>query len=147
MRQATLFDFIPPNTSATIGLAGVMPAVRAAMNRVAAEYEPGRKVLVDALAAAARREGVPLTAGGGKQIKDDQLDKILQPKAGGHNPTLDFVLCFCLATNDFSPLEPIWKAFGLKLIPASDVPYLEYGKTCDALKKAREAKRKLEAGL
>lgn len=146
MSQRSLFD-LPAAQGATVGLAGVMPAVRAAMARVAGEYAEGRKVLVDAINEAARRENVALTAGGGKTISKDQLDKFLQSGERSHAPTLEAVLCFCLATQNFTPLEPIWKAFRLVLIPAADLPFLEYGKTCDAIKKAREQKKKLEARL
>ena len=144
--QASLLDFLAVNTG-TAGLAGVMPAVRAAMNRVAGEYKLGRKMLVDAINQTAQREGIALTSGGGKAIKEDQLNKILQHGDRGHEPTLGFILCFCLAAKDYAPLEPLWKPFGLVLIPAQELRYLEYGKTCDALKKAKEAKRKQEAGL
>lgn len=146
MSQRSLFD-LPAAQGATVGLAGVMPAVRAAMARVAGEYAEGRKVLVDAINEAARRENVALTAGGGKTISKDQLDKFLQSGERSHAPTLEAVLCFCLATQNFTPLEPIWKAFRLVLIPTADLPFLEYGKTCDAIKKAREQKKKLEARL
>jgi hypothetical protein len=146
MSQGSLFDTIPAS-SGTAGLAGVMPAVRAIMNRVAGEYPAGRKMLVDALAETARREGIPLTSGGGKVIKEDQLDKILQHGDRGHEPTLGFILCFCFTTKNYAALEPIWKPFGLVLIPAKDLRWLEYGKSCDVLKKAKDTKRKLEARL
>lgn len=146
MNQGSLFDLLSASTG-TVGLAGVMPAVRAIMNRVAGEYSAGRKVLVDDLVATAKLEGIPLTSGGGKIIKEEQLNKVLQHGDRGHEPTLGFILCFCLTTKDYSPLEPIWKAFKLVLVPAQDLPFLEYGKTCDALKKAREQKKKLEARL
>jgi len=143
--QHSLFDY--PAKGMTVGLAGVMPAVRASMARVAGEQPEGRKLLVDAINETARREGIALTSGGGKSISKDQLDKWLQPGERGHAPTLDAVLCFCAATQNTSPLEPIWKAFRLALISAADVHYLEYGKSCDALRKAKEQKKKLEARL
>jgi hypothetical protein len=57
------------------------------------------------------------------------------------------ILCFCIALQDFSVLEPLWKACGLTVIPAGKLPLLAYGEACDAEKKARETKRKLEARL
>ncbi|MDR1659554.1 MAG: hypothetical protein LBR94_04320 [Desulfovibrio sp.] len=124
-----------------------MPAVRAAMNRAAGEYEPGRKMLVEAINRTARREGIALTSGGGKAITDAQLDKALQHGDRGHEPSLAFILCLCLATGDFTPLEPVWKVFGLVLVSPADAHFLEYGKACDALRKAKGRKSKLEAGL
>jgi hypothetical protein len=148
MRQGSLFDLLPPNQpDEIIGLVGVMPAVRAAMNRVAGEYKDGRKMLVDAINKVARQECVALTRNGGKGITEDQLNKFLQPGEQGHEPDIRLVLCFCKATGDYTPLAPLWKPFGLVVIPAADLPLLEYGKTCDALKKAREHKKKLEARL
>jgi hypothetical protein len=146
MNQASLLD-LPATQGAPVGLAGVMPAVRATMARVAGEYAEGRKVLVDAINEAARRENIALTSGGGKTISKDQLDKWLQSGERGHAPTLDAVLCFCLATQNYSPLDPLWKIFRLALVPTGDLYFLEYGKTCDALNKAKVRKRKLEARL
>ena len=104
-------------------------------------------MLVDAINEVAQRECVPLTRNGGKSITLDQLNKFLQPGEQGHTPDACFLLCFCAATGDYSPLEPLWKPFGLVVIPAADLPALEYGKTCNALKQARERKKKLEAML
>ncbi|MDR2075609.1 MAG: hypothetical protein LBP61_01555 [Desulfovibrio sp.] len=146
MSQVSLFDSAP-SAGTTAGLAGVMPAVRAIMNRVAGEYEPGRKMLADAISAVARREGISLTPKGGKNLTPDQLDKFLQPGDREHEPTLKFILCFCLATCDYSALEPLWKTFRLVLIPADEVRFLEFGKSCDALKKAKEHHQKMRSRL
>jgi hypothetical protein len=144
--QLSLFD-IASAADTPVGLAGVMPAVRAVMARVAKDYGEGRKLLVDAINEVARRENVALTSGGGKRISKDQLDKWLQSGERGHGPTPEAVWCFCVATKNTDPLEPIWKAFRLTLIPASDVPLLEYGKNCDTIRKATALKRKQEARL
>ena len=144
MLQASLLDMIPGHTA---GLAGVMPAVRAAMNRVAGEYAPGRKMLVDAINKTARREGIALTSGGGRAISDAQLDKILQHGDRGHEPSLGFILCFCLATESRAPLEPVWKVMGLALVSPADLQFLEYGKACATLRQAKKRKEKLEVGL
>ena len=146
MLQASLFQYLPAEDSA-VGLGGLMPSIRAEMNRVASEYEPGRKMLAEAISKIARREGVTLGSTGAKSITEDTLNKLLQSGDEGRDPSLKLVLCFCLATKDFSPLRPIFKLAGLVVIPKDDLRYLEYGKTCDALKKAREQKRKLEAKL
>lgn len=146
MRQGTLFDLLPPeNPEEAIGLAGMMPAVRAEMNRVAAAYEPGRKLLVDAIIKVAQREAVALTSGGAKTIDPSTLDKWLQPSDRGHAPHLDAVLCFCIATGNASPIKPVLKALGLVAIPASDLEYLEYGKICMVERELRERKKALEA--
>ena len=63
MQQASLLALLTQAASArsTLGLAGVMPEVRATMNRVAGGYSKGRKMLVDAINGVAKRESVPLT--------------------------------------------------------------------------------------
>lgn len=148
MMQGSLLDCLPSDTGQpTRSLAGVMPSVRAAMARAARAYPEGRKSLPDAITEVAQRENVPLTSKGGKTISLDQLAKWLQPSDREHTPQLEAILCFCIATQDFSPLEPIWRACGLAVIPAAKLPLLAYGEACDAEKKARESKRKLEARL
>ena len=147
MKQASLFKYLEPAAECVAGLAGLMPLIRAEMNRVAFEYEPGRKMLVDAINKIAQREGVTLGPTGAKSISEENLDKLLQSADAGRDCSLKLILCFCLAVGDFSPLRPLLKLAGLVVIPREDVRFLEYGKTCDALKKAREQKKKLEAGL
>ena len=146
MRQGSLFDLIPSeNPEEAIGLIGVMSSVRAEMSRVAASYEPGRKLLVDAITSVARREGVPLTPGGAKTIELSTLEKWLQPTERSHAPSPDAILCFCIATGNASPVKPVLKALGLVAIPESDLEDLEYGKLCMAERKLRERKKALEA--
>jgi hypothetical protein len=148
MLQGSLLDCLTSDSAPpTAALAGVMPSIRAAMARAAKAYPEGRKSLPDAVSEVAQRENVPLTPKGGKTVSLEQLHKWLQPSEREHEPGLRAILCFCLATQDFSPLEPIWKACGLTVIPAGKLPLLAYGEACDAEKKAREAKRRLEARL
>lgn len=147
MTQGSLFDCLSPSKGGTIGLAGLMPTIRAEMNRAASAYAPGRKMLADAISAVARREGVALSATGAKSVSEDMLDKWLQPGAAGHKPSLEAVFCFCIAVGNWTPLAPLFRVAGLTVIPQSDLPYLEYGKTCDAIRKARELKKKQEAKL
>ena len=148
MRQGTLFDILPPeNPDSAVGLIGVMPAIRSEMNRVADKFEPGRKVLVDAIMEVAKREGVALTPGGGKTLTIDILNKWLQPKDYGHPPTYEAIMCFCRATGDASPMKPLLKAMGLTAIPMADLKYLEYGKDCAAELKVKKSKKKWEALL
>ena len=145
-KQASLFD-ITSSPEEAVGLAGMMPAIRAAMNRTAADYESGRKLLVDAVIEIARREAVPMTSGGGKAITQDMLDKWLQPSDRGHAPSLEMIICFCLATGDASPITPILQLLGLCAVSQADLGYLEYGKACDSLKKAKKHKEMLEGRL
>lgn len=146
MRQGSLFDLIPPeNPDEAVGLVGMTPAVRAEMNRVAAAYEPGRKMLVDAITHVAQRETVALSLGGAKTLDPTVLDKWLQPLDRGHAPNLDAIACFCLATGTARPIKPLLDALGLVAIPKSELADLEYGKLCMAERRLRERKKALEA--
>lgn len=146
MRQASLFDLISPeNPEEAIGLIGVMSSVRAEMSRVAASYGPGRKLLVDAIIKVAKREGIPLTSGGAKTIEISTLEKWLQPTDRSHAPTMDAILCFCIAAGSASPIKPILKTLGLVAISESELEDLEYGKLCKTERKLRSRKKVLEA--
>jgi hypothetical protein len=117
------------------------------MNRAAAAYEPGRKLLVDAINKVARREGVALKSGGGKTIDPATLDKWLQATDRGHAPSIEAVMCFCLATGDASPIKPLLKILRLTAIPAADLDILEYGRVCRAGRDLRKRKSEIEAKL
>jgi hypothetical protein len=146
MRQGSLFDILPPeNPSEMVGVAGVMAEVCAEMNGVAESYGPGRKHLVDAVTAVAKRERVALTSGGGKELKAEVLDKWLQPSQRAHEPSIEAILCYCLATGSARPIKPILKRLKLVIIMEEELEDLEYGKLCMAERKLRERKKALEA--
>ena len=154
MIQGSLFDITQDGSAAFVGLAGVMPAIRARMNVVAKNYEKGRDHLVDAINEVAQRENIALTRGGGKTITSEQLSKWLQPAATGHEPNFAAILCFCTATGDTSPMQPAMRVLGLVAVSPQDAKYLEYGKICAELnetaaesRKKRERKKMLEAEL
>ena len=146
MEQASLLQILAPARS-TAGLAGVMPEIRARMNVTAKAFPAGRRLLVDEIVATAQRENIALTPGGGKTLTPEQFDKVLQHKDGKHEPSFGLILCFCLATGDAGPLEPVWEALGLTVIPAEDKAHLEYGKACAAYAKAQKLKKQWEARL
>ena len=127
MQQYSLFDILPEaDPDDAVGLAGLMPSIRAAMNRVAGKDEECRKQLVESINAVAKRESVPLTKGGGKAIEKPTLDKWLQPSEQGHAPSLEGIIIFCLATGDATPLKPIMMLLGLEVVAKEDLRYLEY---------------------
>ena len=148
MRQGSLFDIHHhANPDDAVALAGLMPSIRAAMNRIAGKDEECRKQLVDTINAVARRESVPLTRGGGKAIEKTTLDKWLQASDQGHAPSLEAIAIFCLATGDASPLKHLFDILGLEVIARSDMRFLTYGKACAGMKKAKEELKDAEAGL
>lgn len=145
MKQYSLFDLPHADLDDAVGLAGLMPSIRAAMNRVAGKDEECRKQLVETINAVAKRESVPLTKGGGKAIEKTTLDKWLQPSEQGHAPSLEAIIIFCLATGDASPLKPVLTLLGLEAVARDELRYLAYGKACATMKNARQQLRKAES--
>lgn len=129
-------------------LAGVMPAVRAAMRRVAGAPESdGRKALVDKINRVAAEAEIRLTGGNNKSISKDLLDKWLSPSDTSHPPGLLAVLAFCKATDDYGPLRVLAQALGLDIMTDEDRRYRDLGKAEVELKAARKRRRMLEEGL
>lgn len=141
MRQASLLDDDHGK------LAGLIPAMRAAMNRAAGEDEAGRKLLVDRINAVAHSVGIRLTAGNTKAISKDTLDKWLNPNDRDHTPGILAVVAFCLAVKDMSALRVIARAAGLDLMTEEDRRHRDYGKACVAEREARKRKKMLEENI
>jgi len=140
MQQLSLFN----DDSA---LAGMMPAIRAAMNRAAGESIEGRKLLVDKINSIASAAGIRLTAGNAKTISKDTLDKWLSPTDRDHTPSLQAVAVFVRATGDISPLRAYLQVLGLDVMTDDDRRGLDYGRACLAERDARKRKRILEGAL
>lgn len=139
MRQLTLFES---------GLAGAMPAIRAAMRRVAGDPEgEGRKKLVDSINQIARQDGIALTGGNAKSISKDTLDKWLSPSDTGHAPSVNAILAFCKATGSAEPLLELLRPFGLGIMTPEARRYHDIGKADVELKAARKRKKMLEESL
>ncbi len=139
MRQGHLFDEDHHSR-----LSGLVPAMRAAMNRAAGEDEAGRKQLVDRLNAVARDAGIRLTAGNAKAISKDTLDKWLNPNDRDHTPSVAAVVAFCCATRDPAPLRVLLRVLGLDLMTEEDRKLRDYGRACLAEREARKTKKRLE---
>jgi hypothetical protein len=141
MRQASLLEDDHGK------LAGLVPAMRAAMNRAAGEDEAGRKLLVDRINAVAREAGIRLTAGSAKVISKDTLDKWLNPNDRDHTPGVLAVAAFCAATRDVGALRVLLQALGLDVMTAEDRKHRDYGKACLAEREARKRKKMLEDAI
>lgn len=138
MRQASLLEDDHGR------LAGVIPAMRAAMNRAAGEDESGRKLLVDRLNAVAREAGVRLTTGNAHALSKDTLDKWLNPNDRDHTPGILAVAVFCAATKDAGALRVLLQSIGLDVMTQEDRTHRDYGKACLAERDARKRKKRLE---
>lgn len=138
MRQVSLFDDDHGR------LSGLVPAMRAAMNRAAGEDEDGRKLLVDRINAVARDAGVRLTSGNTKAISKDTLDKWLNPNDRDHTPGILAVAAFCRATRDPSALRVLLGVLGLDVMTEEDRKLRDYGRACLTERAARKRKKMLE---
>lgn len=138
MRQASLFDDDHGK------LSGLVPAIRAAMNRAAGEDEDGRKRLVDRINAVAKDAGIRLTAGSAKVISKDTLDKWLNPNDRDHTPGILAMAAFCRATKDAGPLRVLLRALGLDVMTDEDRKLRDYGRACLTEREARKRKKMLE---
>lgn len=138
MRQLSLFDSIND-------LAGLIPAIRAAMRRAAGDPESeGRKALVDKINALAKDAGVTITGGNAKSISKDTLDKWLSPSDISHIPSINALMVFCQATGDLTPISLILKTFGLSVMTDEDRKFRDLGKASVELKRARKRIKRLE---
>ena len=140
MHQLSFFDNGFP-------LAGVMPAVKASMRRLAGDEGECRKSLVDKINNVASQSQVPLTGGNCKTLSLEHFHKILSPSDTGHTPSLMFVLVFCRAVNNFEPIAIIAKAAGFDLMSAEDRKFRDYGKSLTEEKRARQRRKDLEGSL
>lgn len=138
MKQLSLLD------NGTSHLAGLLPAIRAAMNRAAGADEAGRKLLVDKLNLLAAEAGIRLTAGNAKCISKDTLDKWLASADREHTPSVLAVAAFCVATSNPEPLRVMLRGVGLDVMTDEDRRLRDYGRACLAEREARKKKRRLE---
>ena len=137
MPQFSLFDYDYSR------IAGLMPAVRAAMRRAAGNPDgEGRKALVDKRNAIARDAEVRLTAGRAESVSKDVLDKWLSPSDTSHPPSILALVVFCKATGDYEPLRVI-----LAIMTPEDRRFRDYGKADMEMKAARKRKKQLEEKL
>ncbi len=128
-------------------LAGLVPALRAAMNRAAGADPSGRKLLVDRINDTARQAGLRLTTGNAQSISKDTLDKWLAPADRDHTPSILALVVFCAATGDHGALRIILRALGLDVMTAEDRKHRDYGLACLAERNARRHKKQLEGGI
>lgn len=129
-------------------IAGLMPAVRAAMRRAAGNPDSeGRKALVDKINAIARDAEVRLTAGRAESVSKDVLDKWLSPSDISHPPSILALVVFCKATGDYEALRVILNACGLDIMTPEDRRFRDYGKADMEMKAARKRKKQLEEKL
>lgn len=128
-------------------LAGLVPTIRAAMNRAAGADEAGRKLLVDKINSIAASAGIRLTSGNVKAISKDTLDKWLAPGDRDHTPSALAIVVFCAATCNHEPLRVMLKELGLDVMTVEDRRLRDYGRACRTEREARKNKKMLEGEI
>ena len=142
MRQKSLLSYTKPD------LSSVMPSLKACLRRVASDSEGlGRKALLDEINSLAKYSEVRLTGGNSKVVGIDTLDKWLSPSDANNPPSILALLAFCIASNDYSPLDVLLNFVGLEVMTAEDRKYRDIGKAGveleQARKKLKQAKEKI----
>ncbi|MBU1002757.1 MAG: hypothetical protein KKE73_09560 [Proteobacteria bacterium] len=131
-------------------LAGLMPTVKAAMNRTVKNWCDRRGLkregLLEQMNEMADRAGVSLTAGNGTTSMA-VFEKWLAPRDTSNIPGVMAVNVFCLVTGDFTPLEAMLAIHGCAIMGREDKRLRDYGAALIAERKARKRKRILEAEI
>ena len=141
MRQLSLIEDIAQ-------LAGVLPAIKAAMRGIAGAPEgEGRKALPDKLNAIARASGIKLTGGNAHGISEEMLHKILSPSDDSRPPSVLMLLAFYKATSNPAHIRAMLRAVGLDIMTEDDRKLRDYARAILDQKKARKQARKLEEEL
>ena len=141
MRQLSLLEDIAQ-------LAGVLPAIKAAMRGIAGAPEgEGRKALPDKLNAIARASGIKLTGGNAHGISEEMLHKILSPSDDSRPPSVLMLLAFYKATSNPAHIRAMLRAVGLDIMTEDDRKLRDYARAILDQKKARKQARKLEEEL
>ena len=140
-RRLSLFDDDPVTK-----LAGLLPALSAAMHRAANESRMSREQIVDKMNEMARRAGVCLNSNA-KTLSVAVLEKWINPSETGHRPSLAAVRVFCLVLDDVRPLEVLLGLHGCGLMTREDRKLRDYGAAILAERDARKRKKQLEAKL
>jgi hypothetical protein len=146
-QRAVQLSLLEEDNQAPLVMAGLVVAVKAAMNRAAERCTLSREQIADRMNHIALIAGVRMTKGNARKISAATLEKWLNPVERGHVPSLLAVNIFCRALGDAGPLAVQLQAHGLEIMTEEDRKLLDYGKACAQAKKAGKAKRKLEEEL
>lgn len=131
-------------------LAGLMPSLKAALNRACRtwcdHHGLKREALLDKLNDQAAAAGVSMTAGNGR-LSLATLEKWLAPRDASHVPSVMAVNVLCLVTEDTTPLAVLLGLHGCAIMGPEDKRLRDYGAAIIEERKARKRKRQLEADL
>jgi hypothetical protein len=131
-----------------MALAGFVSSIKAAMNKAAEEHSSlSREAIVDRMNAISETAGVKITGGNSKKLSLATFEKWLNPADRERVPGTLALNVFCVAVDDYRPLEVQLRLHGLGVLNAEDRRLRDYAKAIIEEKKARKRKRDLEAKL
>lgn len=133
-------------TTRAIHVAGLVPSVKAAMQRALAAVTPplSREQLADRMNAIAKQAGAKITSDKSRLLTLATLEKWLCPHDTEHVPSLVALEVFMLAVNSRAPLDVLVSLHGYRIIGPEQIKVLEYGQAKLAAKSAGRAMRRLE---
>jgi len=141
-QRLSLFDDDPATR-----LAGLMSAMKAAMNRAADECRDlSREQIAERMTSLAKRAGTPLNKNA-KVLSLAVLEKWLNPADMQHKPSIEALSVFCQTVGDMRPLAVLLAVHGCGVMTPEDRRLRDYAAADLAEKDARKRKKQLEARI
>lgn len=140
--RLSLFD----DGSATARVAGLIPAVKAAMQRAISETRPAlsREQVLDRMNRLAGDAGVKLTMGNSRKLALPTLEKWLNPGEREHLPSILALHVFCLAVGSLDPFAFLIGLHGCEVMTPQDRKFRDYGLACIETRVKRKTLKRLE---
>lgn len=132
--------------SVTAKVAGLIPAIKFAMQRAISETRPvlSREQVLDRMNRIAREAGVKLTMGNARKLALPTLEKWLNPGDREHLPSILALHVFCLAVGSLTPFAFLLGLHGCGLMTPDDRKLRDYGLACIETKSKRKTLKRLE---
>lgn len=121
--------------------------IKEAMNASAKQCGLSREQIADEMNALADRYGISLSAGNGRRLTIEILEKWLNPQDVTRHVPLKALPVFCAVTKDATPLDIMAQPLGFKIIDARRQRLLDWAEAYHEARDARTRMRKLEEGL
>ena len=134
------------NGSTTAKLAGLIPAIKAAMHRVICEARPAlsREQVLDRMNRIAGEAGVKLSMGNARKLALPTLEKWLNPGDREHLPSILALHVFCLAVGNLAPFALLVGLHGYEVMTPEDRRLRDYGLACIESRLKRKTIKRLE---
>jgi len=132
--------------TATAKVAGLIPAVKSAMQRSISETRTAlsREQVLDRMNRIAGDAGVKLTMGNSRKLALPTLEKWLNPGDREHLPSILALHVFCLAVGSLEPLAFLIGLHGCEVMTPQDRKFRDYGLACIETRVKRKKLKRLE---